>query len=40
MSPVDLDRLCAEAMQRITFFINRSAAQHMRRMHESWSKTP
>jgi hypothetical protein len=32
MSGIDLERLAAEAMQRISYFINRMAAQHQRRM--------
>jgi len=35
MDPATLDRLCQEALQRIHYFINRSAAQHLRRMRES-----
>ena len=38
MNPLDLDRLCAEALQRLAYFINRSAGQHMRAMRESWGK--
>jgi hypothetical protein len=38
MSPTDLDRLCLEAMQRITYAINRMAAQQSRRMREGWAK--
>lgn len=37
MTPATLDRLCAEAMARITQSINRSAAQQLRRMREFWS---
>jgi hypothetical protein len=36
MSRETIDRLGAEAMQRITYFINRKAAQQIRRMRESW----
>lgn len=36
MTPAQLDALCAQAMERIKQAINRSAAQHMRRMRESW----
>jgi len=36
MTPADLDRLCLEAMQRIVYFINQSAAQHLRRMRAGW----
>ena len=39
MTPEQLDRLCTEAMQRIVYFINKSAAQQLRRMKESWSKS-
>ena len=38
MTPEHLDRLCAEAMQRITYFINKAAAQQLRRMKESWTQ--
>lgn len=38
MSKETLDRLAAEAMQRITYHINRSAGQHVRAMREKWSK--
>ena len=38
MSAADLDRLCLEAMQRLVYAINRSAAQQTRRMRESWAK--
>ena len=30
MSPEQLDRLCGEAMQRLRYFINRAAGQHVR----------
>jgi hypothetical protein len=36
---IDLDKLAAEAKQRIEEFINRMAAQQLRRMREMWSKT-
>ena len=32
MSPEALDQLCREAMQRVVYFINRSAGQHLRAM--------
>ncbi len=32
MSPETLDRLCREAMQRVQYFINRCAGQHLRAM--------
>lgn len=35
MSTEQIDRLCVEAMQRITYYINRCAAQHLRRMRET-----
>ncbi len=35
---IDLDRLAAEAMQRIAYYINRMASQQKRRMSESWGK--
>ena len=38
MNPADLDRRCLEAMQRITYAINRMAAQQIRRMREGWAK--
>jgi hypothetical protein len=37
MTQAELDRLCREAMQRITYFINRSAGQHIRAI-KNWSK--
>lgn len=39
MNPLDLERLCAEALQRITYFINRCTAQQIRRMRETWEKS-
>jgi hypothetical protein len=36
MSP---DQMAAAALRRITEFINRSAAQHLRAMRETWSRT-
>ncbi len=38
MSHADIERLCLEAMQRITYAINRMAAQQTRRMREGWAK--
>lgn len=38
MSPEQLDRLCAEALQRVIYRINRCHAQQLRRMREMWSK--
>lgn len=34
---VDLDQLVQQATQRMAEFINRSHAQQLRRMRESWS---
>lgn len=39
MSSETINRLCDEAMQRITYFVNRAAAQQLRRMRESWGYT-
>lgn len=38
MTAADLDRICAEALQRLEYFINRCTAQQLRRMRESWRK--
>jgi hypothetical protein len=38
MTAEQLDRLCREALQRLAYFINRSAAQQLRRMREEWKK--
>ncbi len=38
MTPEQLDRLCAEALQRLGYFINRMASQQLRRLKESWVK--
>lgn len=38
MTAEQLERLCREALQRLDYFINRAAAQHLRRMRESWSR--
>lgn len=35
MDKETLDRLCAEAQQRIHYYINRMAGQHLRRMRET-----
>lgn len=40
MTPEQLDRLCAEALQRIGYYINRMCAQQMRRMREGWGNRP
>ena len=37
MTPEQIERLCAEALQRITYFINKAAGQQLRRMREQWS---
>jgi hypothetical protein len=37
MSPETLERLCQEALQRVNYWIARSAAQQTRRMKESWA---
>jgi len=36
---IDLDQLCAEAMQRSSYFISRRAAQQQRRMRENWERS-
>lgn len=36
MSPAQLDALADAALARLTLWIARSAAQHQRRMRESW----
>jgi hypothetical protein len=33
-----IDKLCLEAMQRLQYFVNRCAAQQLRRMREEWSR--
>jgi len=38
MTPDQLNKLCAEALQRLEYFINRMAAQQLRRMKEGWIK--
>ena len=38
MTTEQLDRLCHEANQRIAYFVNRSAAQHLRAMRHNWSR--
>ena len=38
MTQADLDRMVTEALKRLTYFINRSAAQQMRRMKATWSQ--
>jgi len=39
MTQQQLDELCAQALQRITYFINRCAGQHIRAMKNAWSKS-
>ncbi len=39
MSELDLDLLCAQAMERIRKLINRLAGQAVRRMKEIWKET-
>lgn len=39
MTPEHLDQLCAAALQRLEYFINRMAAQQLRRMKEGWTKS-
>jgi len=39
MSTEKLDRLCREAMQRLAYWINPSAGQHVRAMKNNWSKS-
>ena len=38
MTQEQLDKLCLEAMQRLQYFVNRCAAQQLRRMREEWSR--
>jgi len=37
MSAETLDRLEREALQRLTYSINRSAGQHLRAMRAAWA---
>lgn len=37
MTAETLDRLCSEAMQRINYWIARSAGQHIRAMREKFN---
>lgn len=39
MTPEQLEKLCQGARQRLQRHINRMAAQHLRRMRESWGKS-
>ena len=36
MTPVQIDALAAAANKRLVEYINRMAAQHVRRMREGW----
>lgn len=38
MTPDQTEKLAQEARQRVAYFINRMAAQQIRRMREAWSK--
>lgn len=38
MSAAQLEALCAAARKRLLNYINRMAAQHVRRMKEGWAK--
>lgn len=40
MDKETLDRLCREALQRLTYHINRSAGQHLRAMRKSYQTQP
>lgn len=40
MTPEQLERLAAQDRHRLQLYINRMAAQHIRRMREAWSKKP
>lgn len=40
MTPEQLEKLCAEARHRMQLYINRVAAQQLRRMRETWTKQP
>lgn len=37
MTPDETARLAAEAMQRLSYFINRITGQQLRRMREKWA---
>jgi len=39
MSQEALNKLVQEAQQRLQYFINRAAGQHLRAMRKTWSKT-
>lgn len=36
MTPEQIEKLCQEARHRLQLFINRMAAQQLRRMRETW----
>lgn len=38
MDAATIDRLIAEAIQRVTYWCNRSAVQHKRALVAKWSK--
>jgi hypothetical protein len=38
MSPQQTEQLAAQARQRLAYFVNRMAAQQLRRMREQWAK--
>ena len=35
---LDIDKMCKEAIQRLVYFINRSAGQQKRQMAAGWRK--
>lgn len=37
MSPEQTEQLAAQARQRLAYYINRMAAQQLRRMREQWA---
>lgn len=39
MTPEQIDKLVAEAQERMRHFINRITGQNLRRMREQWAKT-
>ena len=39
MTPEQIDKLVAEAQERMRHFINRITGQNLRRMREQWTKT-
>ena len=39
MTQAEIDRMVTEALQRLTYFINRKAGQQVRRMKATWSQT-